>query len=82
MNNAEPKITPDAPCPCTSEKDYSSCCGQYIGTKVNAPTAEALMRTRYTAYVLCDMDHLVKSIPLHHRKAFDQRAATLWSEWA
>ena len=49
MNNAEPKITPDAPCPCTSEKDYSSCCGQYIGTKVNAPTAElALQRASLT----------------------------------
>lgn len=38
-------------CPCESGKPYSQCCEVYhIGTP--APTAEALMRSRYSAYAL------------------------------
>lgn len=38
-------------CPCDSGKPYSKCCGVYhLGTP--APTAEALMRSRYSAYAL------------------------------
>jgi len=39
-------------CPCESGKPYSKCCEAYhLGTP--APTAEALMRSRYSAYALC-----------------------------
>ena len=39
-------------CPCGSGLPLSQCCGPYLdGIKV-APTAEALMRARYTAHVL------------------------------
>lgn len=38
-------------CPCGKGKDYSDCCAPYhLGEA--APTAEALMRSRYSAYVL------------------------------
>lgn len=38
-------------CPCESGKTYSKCCEIYhLGT--TAPTAEALMRSRYSAYAL------------------------------
>jgi len=38
-------------CPCESGKPYAQCCEVYhLGTP--APTAEALMRSRYSAYVL------------------------------
>lgn len=38
-------------CPCESGKPYSKCCEVYhLGTP--APTAEALMRSRYSAYAL------------------------------
>lgn len=42
-----PKFTP---CPCGSP-DYAACCGRYHGG-IPAPDAEALMRSRYSAYVL------------------------------
>lgn len=80
MNNTT--ITPDSPCPCNSDKAYSACCGLYIGTKEHAPNPEAMMRSRYTAYVIGDIDHLMKTIPLLQRKAFDQRAALAWSKAA
>jgi SEC-C motif-containing protein len=76
------EMTPNTPCPCNSNKDYAACCGQYIGSKEHAPNPEAMMRSRYTAYVLGDIDHLVKTIPLLQRKAFDQRAALAWSKCA
>lgn len=38
-------------CPCQSGKFYSECCEPYHLGKVPAPTAEVLMRSRYTAYV-------------------------------
>ena len=40
-------------CPCESGKPYSHCCEVYhLGTP--APTAEALMRSRYSAYALAE----------------------------
>jgi len=38
-------------CPCGTQKEYEQCCGLYISGQENAPTAEALMRSRYSAYV-------------------------------
>ena len=46
-----PKNTSAAPCPCGQPRDYADCCGIYHAG-VAAPTAEALMRSRYSAYVL------------------------------
>jgi len=40
------------PCPCGSSLNYNLCCGRYHKGKLHAPTAEALMRSRYSAYVL------------------------------
>jgi len=45
-------------CPCGSELAYRACCGQYIEHGENAPTAEALMRSRYTAYVKQNIPYL------------------------
>lgn len=42
------------PCPCGSGLAYSACCGRWHAGPLHlqAPTAEALMRSRYSAYVL------------------------------
>jgi SEC-C motif-containing protein len=40
-------------CPCGG-KSLASCCGPYLSGERVAPTAEALMRSRYTAYALGD----------------------------
>ncbi|MBS0369978.1 MAG: hypothetical protein JSS57_12345 [Proteobacteria bacterium] len=39
-------------CPCGSQTSYTACCGPYIDGGAVAPTAEALMRSRYTAFTL------------------------------
>lgn len=50
--------TKDA-CPCGLGLDFQKCCGRYLGTGVPAPDAEALMRSRYTAFVRGDEAHLL-----------------------
>jgi len=49
----------EAVCPCGSAKPYDDCCGRYVDGKEAAPTAEALMRSRYTAYTLLREDYLL-----------------------
>lgn len=51
-------MTPSA-CPCGSGLAFSRCCGPRIDDASPAPTAEALMRSRYTAYVLADAAYLL-----------------------
>jgi SEC-C motif-containing protein len=47
-------------CPCGSNKTYADCC-QPLHTGDPAPSAERLMRSRYSAYVLGLDDYLQKS---------------------
>lgn len=48
------------PCPCGGGA-YESCCARYIEQGQVAPTAEALMRSRYSAYALGREDYLRKT---------------------
>jgi SEC-C motif-containing protein len=47
-------------CPCGSGAAYDACCGRWHRgpQHLQAPTAEALMRSRYSAYVLARGDYL------------------------
>ncbi|GLC61283.1 hypothetical protein PLESTB_001739400 [Pleodorina starrii] len=44
-------IVPDAPCPCGSGQLYEACCLPYHTGPSLPPTPEALLRSRYSAYV-------------------------------
>jgi SEC-C motif-containing protein len=46
-------------CPCGSRKQLLQCCGRYLEGGEVAPSAEALMRSRYTAYTLLREDYLL-----------------------
>mgnify|MGYP001572661587 FL=1 len=39
-------------CPCGLPHSYEDCCDRYLSGNAPAPTAEALMRSRYAAYTL------------------------------
>lgn len=39
--------------------DYAGCCGRYVDAGLPAPTAEALMRSRYSAFTLGREDYLL-----------------------
>jgi len=53
-------------CPCGSGKTYESCCETYH-KKYNAPTCEALMRSRYCAFVFSLVDYLYETTHPSHR---------------
>ena len=54
------QIEPTSPCPCGRGPAYSQCCGRcHAGSA--APDAEALMRSRYSAYVTGNADYLLAS---------------------
>jgi SEC-C motif-containing protein len=45
-------------CYCGSGKEHAQCCKKYLDRLEPAPTAEALMRSRYCAFVLKDFEYL------------------------
>jgi len=51
-------------CPCRKKSEatpYSACCQPYHAGLRPAPTAEALMRSRYSAFALRNVDYLLSS---------------------
>ncbi|WP_263832046.1 YchJ family protein [Sulfurospirillum oryzae] len=53
-------------CPCGSSKTYEACCELYH-KKHNAPTCEALMRSRYAAFVFGLVEYLFETTHPNHR---------------
>jgi SEC-C motif-containing protein len=49
------------PCPCGTGATYATCCAAYVIDGTPPPTAEALMRSRYVAYVVGAEDHLFRT---------------------
>jgi SEC-C motif domain protein len=47
------------PCWCDSGRTVGRCCGPVLCRAATAVTAEALMRSRYSAYVIGDADYLL-----------------------
>lgn len=46
-------------CPCGTTKTYEDCCGYFHSGKGKPLSAESLMRSRYTAYVLKNEKYLL-----------------------
>jgi SEC-C motif-containing protein len=48
-------------CPCLSGETYGACCGPFHRGDSVAPTAEALMRSRFSAFAVGDVDYLQRT---------------------
>src|SRR4051794_6177829 len=48
-------------CPCLSGDTFESCCAPILSGESAAPTAERLMRSRFTAFAMGDAAYLLKS---------------------
>ena len=57
-------------CPCGSGKSYQECCGPIVEGEKKAETAEALMRSRYSAYVKQAFSHVYNSYHPETKKHF------------
>ena len=73
----------EKPCPCRArDKEplpYAQCCAPILEEGKPAPTAEALMRARYSAFALGKIDFLYDSLAPEAREDFDRKAVQHWS---
>ena len=67
-------------CPCGSKKDYTACCEVFIQKKASAPTPEALMRSRYTAYTQANMDYILRTMRPPASVGFEPLSAYQWAK--
>jgi len=73
------------PCVCGNEASTEECCGAIIKGERQAKTAEELMRSRYAAYVLGEIDHVLATHHPDKADEVDEEGASQWSkgaEWA
>ena len=67
-------------CPCGSRLEYSSCCQSFIDGKLLPPTPEQLMRSRYTAYSLVNIDYIQETMRGDALQDFDAVDAKDWAQ--
>ena len=60
-------------CPCCSGNDYKDCCQPYHKKEKTAPTAEALMRSRYSAFAVPNGEYLMNTT-LPAKRKFHNKA--------
>ncbi|MBC7387032.1 MAG: SEC-C domain-containing protein [Cryobacterium sp.] len=67
-------------CPCLSGKPYANCCEPILNGKSKPVTAEDLLRARYSAFVVGNIDFILSS---HHSKTrgeVNREEITNWSK--
>lgn len=67
-------------CPCGSDIDYLACCNPCLENKTIPETPEALMRSRYTAYTLGNIDYIRNTMRGKPLAGFDDMEARRWSQ--
>lgn len=75
----------DGTCPCGSGASLDACCGTHVSGQAQPATAEELMRSRYTAYVLQNIDYLKATLWPKYQGGFDAVETARWaaqSHWA
>ncbi|SBT18924.1 hypothetical protein MGA5115_03085 [Marinomonas gallaica] len=73
-----------AQCPCGSKAHYEICCGMYHNNPGTAPTAEALMRSRYSAFALQKFDYIAATQKLTEdpeQSAQDVEGSNAETQW-
>jgi SEC-C motif domain protein len=75
-------------CPCrqtaSAQLSYAECCQPFIEGAARAPSAEALMRSRYSAFAVGAIDYLVETVAPEARGDMDKASLDAWSkesEW-
>lgn len=65
-------------CPCGSGNLLDTCCGRHHAG-LPAPSAETLMRSRYSAYVLGLVDYLLDTTLPVQKNSLDRESISQWS---
>jgi SEC-C motif-containing protein len=75
-------ITEPTRCPCGLDAAFTACCQPYLAGWDTPRTAEALMRSRYSAYAVEDVDYLGKTSGGEALAEFSPRSALAWARSA
>ncbi|ABD90073.1 YchJ family protein [Rhodopseudomonas palustris] len=67
-------------CLCCADKPFDQCCGPLLAGTTPAATPEALMRSRYAAYVRKDFDYILNSTDPQVRDELDHDANRAWMD--
>lgn len=67
-------------CPCGTNKTYDECCGVFLEKKDLPQTPEQLMRSRYTAYSLANIDYIKNTMKGQSLVNFNAGEAELWAK--
>ncbi len=71
-------------CFCGSDISFQDCCQKYIDGIQKAPTALALMKSRYSAYASHQADYLWNTTHSSQRKLYSKAEILIWAkanEW-
>ncbi|MDR6907000.1 SEC-C motif-containing protein [Agromyces sp. 3263] len=60
-SSAFPQPSASDRCPCLSGSPFGECCDRFLTGGAHAPTAEQLMRSRYTGYAVGARDYLLET---------------------
>jgi SEC-C motif-containing protein len=66
-------------CYCGSSEPFESCCNRYINGTQKAPTALALMKSRYSAYATHQADYLLETTHVSQRNLYSKSEILLWA---
>lgn len=66
-------------CPCGSKKEFADCCQRFISGEMLPISPEQLMRSRYSAYSLADIDYIVQTMSGAAAENFDGEEAREWA---
>lgn len=67
-------------CYCCSGKEFKDCCQPFISETAKPATAEELMRSRYSAYVIVAVEYLIKTTHPSVRKFYDGESIENWAK--
>ena len=66
-------------CPCGTGKAFGDCCSPLLKRKKKAQTAEDMMRSRYSAFVVGDVDYIMDTHHPEKREGLDRDSLQEWS---
>lgn len=68
------------PCPCGSGLTFRDCCNLIISAQNEALTCEQLMRSRYSAYTMANVDYLMLSQHTETRRVNESKEIRKWAK--
>ena len=69
-------------CYCGNSLEYALCCEPFIKGEASPPTAEALMRSRFSAFCLKNMAYIKHTTDPQFQTQIDWKANDSWAEKA